>query len=142
MSARGIDLVSFSLIAIMILSTFLVLPLNFSNHSNAANSQSICSGGTAAGFQSIIENETNVTSKLSSVASGVSVKEITSSTSGYSASFVYYDTPVYSPDDKQVVYYVFEAHGPDLIVLANVDGTDPQVIGQSYTNPIITSDGK
>ena len=39
------------------------------------------------------------------------------------------------------VDHVFEAHGPDLIVLANVDGTDPQVIGQSYTNPIITSDG-
>ena len=142
MADRGRSLSSFSLVTIMIASAFLASPLTLPTHSSAAVSQSVCSGGPAAGFQGITENQTNVTSELSAVASGVSVTEITSPSSGYSASFVYYDTPVYSPATNKIVYYAFPEHGPDLVVMADVDGSDAQVVGQSYANPIITSDGR
>ena len=133
---------SLSLMVIMVLSATLVLPSRPEAPANAETPQQVCSGGPAAGFQSLSENMTNVNSQLSAVASGVTVREITSAGSGYSASFVYYDTPVYSPATGKMVYYVFQGSSPDLIVMANDDGSDPEVIGQSYTNPIITSDGR
>jgi hypothetical protein len=127
---------------ILAASSLFAIPWSFTIHSNVAESTSICAGGTAAGFPNLNESETNVTTSLPAVASGVSVREITSPSSGYSASFVYYDTPVYSKATDKIVYYVYPQHGPDLIVAANIDGSSPQVIGQSYANPIITSDGK
>jgi len=112
------------------------------NPTIAAQSQSLCTGGPSDGFPNLSEKATDVTSNLSAVANGVSVTEITSPSSGYSASFVYYDTPVYSRATDRIVYYAYPQGGPDMIVTANVDGSDAEVIGQSYANPILTTDGE
>lgn len=132
------------------------LPSGLTVASNAANSPVTVSlmgtgnsssgggggGGSACVGNGITQAPTNVTTKLSSVAPGVTVTELTTANAIGGSWNSYADIPAYSAPTNTLIYNY--AANPAAVASTNLNGTSQQVISGNAqgSNVVVTPDGK